>query len=113
MRNYLMKNETAIRSNEGPENRRNARVPVNFAVEIEGQTPHGEIFRASAKAEVVSCAGATLITDVMVERGTVLRLTAPFGSGFDAEVNGIWMNQADGRQRVGVKLIRPSTWLSD
>jgi len=108
-----MNNETAIGSNEGLGSRRNARVPVNFAVEIEGQTPYGEIFRVDAKAELVSCAGATLVTDVIVEQGTALRLTAPFGSAFDAEVTGIWMNQADGRQRVGVKLIRPPTWLSD
>src|SRR5215813_7840557 len=106
-------NEIAMSSNKGFEKRRNARVPVNFAVEIEGQTPYGEIFRADARAELVSLAGATLITDVIVAPGTALRLTAPFGSGFDAEVVGIWMNHADGRQRVGVKLIRPSGWLSD
>jgi hypothetical protein len=95
------------------ENRRNARVPVNFDVEIEGQTSHGDAFCVDAKAELISCAGATLITDVMVERGAALRLTAPFGSVFEAEVNGIWMNEADGHQRLGIKLIRPPTWLSD
>ena len=108
-----MNNEMTGRRDEGLRNRRNARVPVNFDVEIEGTTHSGELFRVNAKAELVSCAGATLITDLTVEPGTAVRLTAPFGSGFEAEVNGIWTNESDGQQRVGVKLIRPSTWLSD
>ena len=107
-----MNSETAV-SSEGFGNRRNARGPANFAVEIEGLTPQGETFRADAMTEVVSCSGATLITDINVERGTALRLKAPFRVVFEAEVNGIWTHPADGRQRVGVKLIRPATWLSD
>jgi len=108
-----MSDEMTVRSNEGLRNRRNARVPVSFHIKIEGQTSHGDAFHVDAKAELVSCAGATLITDVIVERGAAVRLTAPFGSVFEAEVNGIWTNEADGQQRVGVKLIRPPTWLSD
>ena len=109
----MMNYETSVRGNEGFQNRRNARVPVNFEVAIEGHDRKGDKFHVDAKAELVSCAGATLITDVIVERGTALLLKAPFGSVFEAEVNGIWMNEADGHQRVGVKLIRPPTWLSD
>ena len=108
-----MNEELTVRSNEGLRNRRNPRVPVNFDVEIEGQTLQGDVFRVDARAELVSCAGATLITDLIVEPGAKLRLSAPFGSVFEAEVNGIWVNEADGQQRVGVKLIRPPTWFSD
>jgi len=62
---------------------------------------------------LVSRAGATLIADVIVEPGAAVRLTTPFGSVFEGEVNGIWVNEADGQQRVGVKLIRPKSWLSE
>lgn len=108
-----MNNEMTGRSDEGSINRRNPRVPVNFDVEIEGQTRRGVLFRVAAKAELVSSFGATLIADVIVESGAAVRLTTPFGAVFEAEVNGIWVNEADGQQRVGVKLIRPQTWISE
>ncbi len=92
---------------------RSPRVPVNFAVEIEGQTPSGEPFRTRAEAVRVSRGGATLITDVSVQMGVVLRLTPPFGRALDAEVNGIWIDEEDGRQRIGVKLLEQNGWFSE
>jgi hypothetical protein len=92
---------------------RSPRVPVNFAVEIEGRTASGDTFRASAEAVRVSRGGATLITDARVEAGATLRLTPPFGRTLRAEVNGVWTDEADGRQRIGVKLLEENGWFAE
>jgi hypothetical protein len=88
-------------------------VPVDFAVELEGQSLGGEPFRVHAEAVKVSRGGATLITDAPLEMGAVVRLTPPFGRAIDAEVNGVWTDQADGKQRIGVKLLEPNGWFAD
>lgn len=92
---------------------RSPRVPVNFTVELEGRTIAGEPFRTSAEAVLVSRGGATLITDVDVETGMPLRLTPPFGRTLEAEVNGVWTDEADGRQRIGVKLLDKDGWFAE
>jgi hypothetical protein len=92
---------------------RSPRVPVNFAVEIEGRTPSGDTFRAQAEAVRVSRGGATLITDARVEEGATLRLTPPFGRTLSAEVNGVWTDETDGRQRIGVKLLEENGWFAE
>ena len=94
---------------------RSPRVPVDFAVELEGHTsgPGGEPFHVQAEAVKVSRGGATLITDVPLEIGAVVRLTPPFGRTIDAEVNGVWTDQTDGKQRIGVKLLEPNGWFAD
>ena len=108
-----MNDEMTGRNDAELENRRNPRVPVNFNVEIEGRTALGKSFRTEARAVKVSCAGATLIANVIVEAGITVHITTPFGAVFEAQVNGTWVNEADGEQRVGVKLIHPPTWLSE
>lgn len=92
---------------------RSPRVPVNFTVELEGRTVGGEPFRVEAEAVKVSRGGATLITDVEVEAGSRVRLTPPFGRSLDAEVNGVWTDEADGRQHIGVKLLDPNGWFAE
>jgi hypothetical protein len=92
---------------------RSPRVPVNFTVELEGIGPEGEPFRGTAEAVRVSRGGATLITDLRVRAGTVLRLTPPFGHPLEAEVNGVWTEEADGRQHIGVKLLDPNGWFAE
>ncbi len=92
---------------------RSPRVPVNFAVEIEGRSPAGEAFRTSAEAVRVSRGGATLVTDVRVETGATIRLTPPFGRTLSAEVNGVWTDEEDGRQRIGVKLLEENGWFAE
>ena len=76
---------------------RSPRVPVNFTVELEGKTAGGEPFHVTAEAVRVSRGGATLVTDVRVESGAGVRLTPPFGRALDAEVNGVWPDEADGQ----------------
>ena len=92
---------------------RSPRVPVNFAVELEGQNEEGKPFHAKAEAVRVSRAGATLVTDVKVGPGTALRLTPPFGQPLDAEVNGVWTEGPEGRRHIGVKLLDPNGWFAE
>jgi hypothetical protein len=92
---------------------RSPRVPVNFAVELEGRALDGAPFRVSAEAIRVSRGGATLVTDVKVAAGSVVRLTPPFGRALDAEVNGVWMDETDNRQRIGIKLLDQNGWFAE
>jgi hypothetical protein len=92
---------------------RSPRVPVNFTVEIEGEDSEGRRFQVTAEAIRVSRGGATLITDVSIGTGTTVRLTPPFGRALEAEVNGVWTDEADGRQHIGVKLLDPNGWFAE
>lgn len=92
---------------------RSPRVPVNFTVELEGSGEDGKPFHISAEAVRVSRGGATLITDVEIADGSRVRLTPPFGRALDAEVNGAWIDETDGRRRIGVKLLDPAGWFAE
>ena len=92
---------------------RSPRVPVNFTVELEGDDARGKRFQVTAEAVRVSRGGATLITDVPARTGLKLRLTPPFGRALDAEVNGVWTDDADGRQRIGIRLLDPNGWFAE
>jgi hypothetical protein len=92
---------------------RSPRVPVNFTVELEGRGAAGAAFHVTAEAVRVSRGGATLVTDVQIGVGETVRLTPPFGRALDAEVNGVWTDEADGRQRIGVRLLDPNGWFAE
>lgn len=92
---------------------RSPRVPVDFSVELSGKTPDGESFQVQAEAIKVSRGGATLLTEAIVRIGDVVRLTPPFGRALDAEVNGVWMDETDGKQRIGVKLLDAHGWFAE
>ncbi|MBA2340526.1 MAG: PilZ domain-containing protein [Pyrinomonadaceae bacterium] len=92
---------------------RNPRVPVSFTVELEGETTGGEAFRVRAEAVRISRAGATVISDIQVAAGTSVRITPPAGQSLEAQVNGVWMDDADGLQRVGIKLLDPNGWFAE
>jgi hypothetical protein len=92
---------------------RSPRVPVNFTVELEGAGEDGNPFHISAEAVRVSRGGATLITDVEIAEGARVRLTPPFGRPLDAEINGAWVDESDGRRRIGVKLLDPAGWFAE
>ena len=92
---------------------RSPRVPVNFTVELEGSGADGKAFHVTAEAVRVSRGGATLVSDVPARVGLKLRLTPPFGRALDAEVNGVWTDDADGRQRIGVRLLDPNGWFAE
>ena len=92
---------------------RSPRVPVEFALEVEGQTPAGDSFNLKAKAIKISRSGATIILDAEVAVGSIIKLTPPFGRTLDAEINGVWTDQIDGRRRVGVKLLDEDGWFAE
>jgi len=92
---------------------RSPRVPVELALEVEGQDDTGQPFQAKAQAIKISRAGATIILDTKVVVGTVLKLTQPLGRQLRAEVNGVWHDEVDGRQMVGVKLLDADGWFAD
>ena len=92
---------------------RSPRVPVNFSVELEGSGADDKTFHVTAEAVRVSRGGATLIAEVQVRAGVTVRLTPPFGRALEAEVNGVWTDESDGRQRIGVKLLDPNGWFAE
>ena len=92
---------------------RSPRVPVEFALDVEGKTTKGESFDVRAQAIKISRAGATIILDVDLTMGTIVKLTPPFGRKLDAEVNGVWTDQIDGRRRIGVKLLDEDGWFAE
>lgn len=92
---------------------RSPRVPVDFTVQLSGKSPGGEPFQMEAEAIKVSRGGATLVTDASVNIGDVVHLTPPFGRALDAEVNGVWMDETDGKQRIGVKLLDAHGWFAE
>jgi hypothetical protein len=108
-----MSDETNAGDAARPQRPRSPRVPVNFTVELEGLGPEGEPFRVMAEAVRVSRGGATLVSELRVGAGTVLRLTPPFGHSLQAEVNGVWTDESDGRQHIGIKLLDPNGWFAE
>lgn len=92
---------------------RSPRVPVEFSLEVEGQTTSGEPFRVTAQAVKISRGGATLIADVDVALGANVQLLPPFGGKLQAEVNGVWRDQIDGQSRIGVKLLESEGWFAE
>ena len=92
---------------------RSPRVPVEFAVKLEGLTVDDKPFHVDAEAVKVSRGGATLITDAPVQMGMKVRLTPPLGRTIEAEVNGVWVDEADGKQRIGVKLLDQNGWFAE
>ena len=92
---------------------RSPRVPVDFSLVVEGRTTKDEPFEIKAAAVKISRGGATLLLDAEVERGARLFLTPPFGRKLEAEVNGVWTDENDGKQRVGIKLLDVNGWFAD
>ena len=108
-----MNDKTARRSVVPSQRPRNPRVPVEFALEVSGTTSAGKPFHVKAQAVKISRAGATIVIDAEVTPGTIVRLTPPFGRELDAEVNGAWTDEIDGRRRIGVKLLDEDGWFAE
>ncbi len=92
---------------------RNPRVPVEFALEVRGTNSAGNPFHVRAQAVKISRGGATIVIDAEVTPGSVVRLTPPFGRELTAEVNGAWIDEIDGRRRIGVKLLDQDGWFAE
>lgn len=92
---------------------RSPRVPVEFALEVEGIDHLGATFQTTAKATRISRGGATLEIDVDVALGSTVILVPPFGGKLAAEVNGSWIDDLDGHRRIGVKLLDANGWFAE
>ena len=92
---------------------RSPRLPVEFALEVEGTDASGESFQVQAMATKISRGGATLVIDVDVPVGSVVQLTPASGGKLQAEVNGSWIDEIDGKRRIGVKLLDTNGWFAE
>lgn len=90
--------------------RRSPRVPVNFEIVLEWRESENVVRQVSTTVVRISRGGATIISHAGLEIGTRVRLTAPFGATLEAEVNGVWVDKADGLPRVGVRLLSNEGW---
>ena len=107
-------NAKDLRGETSPSQRpRSPRVPVEFALEVEGKTSAGKSFHVKAQAIKISRAGATIILDEDVEVGSVVTLTPPFGRKLEAQVNGVWTDEMDNSRRIGVKLLDTDGWFAE
>src|ERR1041384_8236162 len=91
---------------------RSPRVPVEFALDVEGTDTTGNAFQATAKAVKIS-RGATALRDVDGAVGSTVKLVPPFGGKLEAEVNGSWIDDIDGNRRIGVKLLDANGWFAE
>ena len=108
-----MNDDTPRTSGEASQRPRSPRVPVEFALQVEGTDVNGKVFTLSGKATKISRGGATIIVDAEVAVGEVVKLIPPFGSTLDAQVNGAWTDDLDGQRRIGVKLLNEDGWFAD
>lgn len=108
-----MNNQSTSDPNGPLQRPRSPRVPVNFSLVVAGQTATGEQFEINAAAVRISRGGATLALDVQVDVGARLLLTPPFGKKIEGEVNGVWLDETDGTQRVGVRLLDAHGWFAE
>jgi PilZ domain len=92
---------------------RSPRVPVEFALEVEGTDAKGNPFQTKATATKISRGGATIAIDVDVPVGSTVKLAPPFGGKLEAEVNGSWTDDIDGNRRIGVKLLDANGWFGE
>ena len=92
---------------------RSPRIPVEFALEVEGTDHSGKPFQAKGTATKISRGGATIIIDVDVPVGSQVILTQASGGKLTAEVNGSWIDDLDGGRRIGVKLLDANGWFGE
>jgi len=82
-------------------------------LEVEGTTTAGKPFHVNAQAIKISRGGATIALDAEVPVGAKVRLITPSGNKLDAEVNGSWVDEIDGRRLIGVKLLHEHGWFAE
>jgi hypothetical protein len=109
----LMNENDSRRDSSSSQRPRSPRVPVEFPLDVEGSDREGNAFQAKATATKISRGGATLLIDVDVPIGSVLKLVPPFGNSLEGEVNGSWIDEIDGNRRIGVKLLNADGWFAE
>ena len=106
-------NENESRNISASQRPRSPRVPVEFSLEVEGNDRNGNAFQTKAVATKISRGGATILIDVDIATGTIIKLVPPFGGALEAEVNGSWTDDLDGKRRIGVKLLDADGWFAE
>jgi hypothetical protein len=106
-------NENDVRHILSSQRPRSPRVPVEFALDVEGTDRAGNKFQTKATATKISRGGATLLIDIDIALGAVVKLVPPFGGTLEAEVNGAWIDEIDGKRRIGVKLMDADGWFAE
>jgi hypothetical protein len=106
-------NENDLRNIVSSQRPRSPRVPVEFALDVEGTDQAGNKFQTKATATKISRGGATLLIDIDIALGAVVQLVPPFGGTLEAEVNGAWIDEIDGKRRIGVKLLDADGWFAE
>ena len=92
---------------------RSPRVPVEFPLEVQGTDESGKAFEAKGTAVKISHAGATIVIDVDVPVGSKVTLVQASGAKLAAEVNGSWIDDLDGKRRIGVRLLDANGWFGE
>jgi hypothetical protein len=80
---------------------------------VDGQDSAGAPFHAKAQAIKISRGGATIALESELAVGAVIKLTPPFGRQLDAQINGVWHDEMNGRQLIGVKLLDADGWFAE
>jgi len=92
---------------------RSPRIPVEFPIDVEGTDESGQAFQTKATATKISRGGATIIIDVDVPVGSQVTLLQASGGKLTAEVNGSWIDDLDGKRRIGVRLLDTNGWFGE
>jgi PilZ domain-containing protein len=92
---------------------RSPRIPVEFPVDVEGTDQSGQPFQIKATATKISRGGATIIIDVDVPVGSQVTVVQASGGKLAAEVNGSWIDDLDGKRRIGVRLLDTNGWFGE
>ena len=92
---------------------RSPRIPVEFPLEVEGTDQSGQPFQAKATATKISRGGATITIDVDVPVGSQVTLVQASGGKLAAEVNGSWIDDLDGKRRIGIRLLDANGWFGE
>jgi len=92
---------------------RSPRVPVEFGLEVEGVDTSGQPLLVKGQATRISRGGATIVLDLEIPVGAVVKLVPPFGGKLDAEVNGAWIDEDNRRPHIGVRLLDKDGWFAE
>jgi hypothetical protein len=82
-------------------------------LELEGTDESGEPFQTKGTAVKISHGGATIVVDVDVPVGSKVTLVQASGAKLAAEVNGSWIDDLDGKRRIGVRLLDANRWFGE
>jgi hypothetical protein len=82
-------------------------------LDVQGTDESGKAFEAKGTAVKISHAGATIVIDVDVPVGSKVTLVQASGAKLAAEVNGSWIDDLDGKRRIGVRLLDANGWFGE